>query len=340
FCERREHRERPVRAQWRGRCHSRRQEGDRPPARCRRACRDRAPAELPTDHAALHAGARAGRAAERPHGKPRLGALTGDGGARRRRDHRRRSLLLGHDRIPLFLILKPVTPRAYLQSFLAFALFGLALIALVGLAVDGFGVFGTRLIGASRFPPNLRLSISGDRVTKAIEIAERDGDRVLFVGDSRTQHGLDPDAPALSGVKAYNAALAGASLREQIVALDYALAHEPGIRHVVWGLSLEEFPFGIATSGDYADSAFARRSLTSGLLRHLFAFDWVAASFKALVEAPRHVRASMKRNGVAAFDGDPIERHAVAARFEAELAGTERELRGSFPQAALDEAQS
>lgn len=236
--------------------------------------------------------------------------------------------------------MKPVTPRAYLTSFLAFALFGLALIALVGLAVDGFGVFGTRLIGASRFPPNLRLSISGDRVTKAIEIAERDGDRVLFVGDSRTQHGLDPDAPALSGVKAYNAALAGASLREQIVALDYALAHEPGINHVVWGLSLEEFPFGIATSGDYADSAFARRSLTSGLLRHLFAFDWVAASFKALVEAPRHVRASMKRNGVAAFDGDPIEGHAVAARFEAELAGTERELRGSLPQAALDEAQS
>lgn len=148
--------------------------------------------------------------------------------------------------------MKPVTPRAYLTSFFTFALFGLALVAALGLAVDGFGVFGTRLIGAYHFPPNLRLSISGDRVTKAIEIAEREGDEVFFVGNSRTQHGLDPDAPALSGVKAYNAALAGASLREQIVALDYALAHEPGIRHVVWGLSLEEFPFAIATSGDYA----------------------------------------------------------------------------------------
>ena len=56
FCECGEHRERPVRAQWRGRSHSRRQEGDRPPARCGRTCRDRAPAQLPTDHAALHAG--------------------------------------------------------------------------------------------------------------------------------------------------------------------------------------------------------------------------------------------------------------------------------------------
>ena len=71
-------------------------------ARCGRACRDRAPAELPADHAALHAGARAGRAAERPHGAARLGAFTRDGGARRRRDHRRRALLLGHDRIPHF----------------------------------------------------------------------------------------------------------------------------------------------------------------------------------------------------------------------------------------------
>jgi hypothetical protein len=233
-----------------------------------------------------------------------------------------------------------VTARAYLTNFLAFALSGLALIAALGLSVDGFGVFRTRLIGASHFPPNLRLSISGDRVTKAIEIAERKGDQVLFVGDSRTQHGLDPDAPALSGVRAYNAALAGASLREQIVALDYALAHEPGIKHIVWGLSLEEFPFPIATSGDYADSPFANHSITSALLRHLFAFDWVAASFKALLEAPRHVRASMKRNGVAAFDGDPIEGPAIAARFEGELGGTGRELRGSLPQAALDEAQA
>ena len=233
-----------------------------------------------------------------------------------------------------------MTPRAYIANLFAFALSGLALVAALGLSIDGFGLFGTRLIAASHFAPNLRLTVSGDRVTKAIEIAERRDDRVLFVGDSRTQHGLDPDAPALTGVKAYNAALAGASLREQMVALDYALAHEPTIKHIVWGLSLEEFPFGIAASGDYADSPFANRSITSGLLRHLFAFDWVAASAKALLEAPHQVRAPMKRNGVAAFDGVPVEGPRVAARFEAELAGSARELRGSLPQAALEDAQS
>jgi hypothetical protein len=233
-----------------------------------------------------------------------------------------------------------MTARAYLASFFAFALSGFALIALLGLAVDGYGVFGTRLIPASSFAPDLRLSISGDRVTKAIEIAERQGDRILFMGDSRTQHGLDPDVPALGGVKAYNAALAAASLSEQLVALDYALAHEPGMKHIVWGLSLEEFPFAIATSSDFADSAFAGHSIASGLLRHLFAFDRVLSSWKALLEARHKVRAPMKRNGVAAFDGDPVEGPSIAAHFEKELAGTARELGGPMSQEEIDKAHA
>ena len=85
-----------------------------------------------------------------------------------------------------------MTPRAYVASLLAFALLAWRLIALVGLTVDGFGLFGTRLIGASHFPPDLRLSVSGDRVTKAIEIAEREGDRVLFVGNSARNTGSTP----------------------------------------------------------------------------------------------------------------------------------------------------
>jgi hypothetical protein len=233
-----------------------------------------------------------------------------------------------------------MTARGYLASLFTFALSGFALIAGMGLVVDGYGVFGTRLIPASRFAPDLRLSTSGDRVTKAIEIAERQGDRILFLGDSRTQHGLDPDAPVLDGEKAYNAALAAASLSEQLVVLDHALAHEPQVRHIVWGLTLEEFPLAIATSSDYPDSAFAGRSITSGLLRHLFALDRMASSWRALFEAPRRVRASMKRNGVAAFDGDPIEGPSIAMRFEKELAGTARELGGPLPQDGIERAHA
>jgi hypothetical protein len=231
-----------------------------------------------------------------------------------------------------------MSARAYLSTSAALALASLLLIAALGLVVDGYGLFGTRLIPASRFPPNQRLMKHWDRVTKAIEISERRGDQVLFIGDSRTQHGLDPDAPALAGVKAYNAALAAATLAEQIAVLDYTLKYEPMIRHIVWGQSLESFPFDIFAPTDYRESAFAGRSIFGGLLRHLFGADRVLASFKALLQARRAVRAPLKRNGVVTYPGDPVEGPAIARQFESEIAGKVRELSGPLSQEAVDKA--
>lgn len=231
-----------------------------------------------------------------------------------------------------------MTARGYIATFAAIALAGLALIAALGLVVDGFGLFGTRLIPASHFPPNVRLMKHWDRVTKAIEIAERRGDQVLFVGDSRSQHGLDPDAPALAGVKGYNASLAAATLAEQIAVLDYALSREPTIKHVVWGHSYESFPFEIFPPTDYWESAFAGRPILPGLLFHLFGADRVLSNFKALWQARHTVRAPMKRNGVVTYSGDPVEGPGIATRFESELAGKIRELSGPLSQEAIDKA--
>ncbi|MFI5013132.1 MAG: hypothetical protein ACHQAY_12385 [Hyphomicrobiales bacterium] len=233
--------------------------------------------------------------------------------------------------------LPTVAARAYIATFAALAFAGFALIAALGLVVDGYGVFGTRLIPASRFPPQLRLSKYGDRVTKAIEIAERQGDEILFTGDSRTLRGLDPDSPALSGLKGYNAALVGATLAEQIVALDWSLAHEPGIRRIVWGLSIETFPSPILTFTDYPDSAFAGRSIASGLLRHLFAYKRVVSSWRALLQAThREVRAQMKRNGLEIYS-DPVEGPAIAELFGSELTGIILDS-GRFSQEKIDKA--
>ncbi|MFI4998171.1 MAG: hypothetical protein ACHQAQ_20600, partial [Hyphomicrobiales bacterium] len=106
----------------------------------------------------------------------------------------------------------------------------------------------------------------------------------------------------------------------------------------VWGLSYEEFPFEIFTWSDYEDSAFAGHGIVSGLLRHLFAYDRVLSSWKALLQARGLVRATMKRNGVATFSGDPVEGPAIARLFESELKGMSRNI--LFPRAgpAMDEA--
>jgi hypothetical protein len=239
-------------------------------------------------------------------------------------------------RLPLAK-LPAMSARAYVATCAAVALAGLLLIAAIGLVVDGYGLFGTRLIAASRFPPNLRLMERWDRVIKAIEVTERRGDKVLFIGDSRTLHGLDPDAPALGGVKGYNAALAGATLDEQIVVLDYALEHEPTIKHVVWAQSLETFASGIFNLTDYRDSAFAGGSVSRALLRDLFGSDGVIASCKALFEAVRRqVRAPMKRNGVVNYRSDPIEGPAITREFDSELKGKSREMSGQMPQDDID----
>jgi hypothetical protein len=233
-----------------------------------------------------------------------------------------------------------MSPRAYVLSFLALTAAGFVLIAALGLAVDGYGIFGTRLISEARFPSNERLLKHGDRITKAIEIAQRQGDRILILGDSRTQHGIDPDAPALDGVKGYNAALAAATLAEQLVALDYTLAHEPSIKRIVWGLSFEAFPYPIPTQTDFADSAFAGHSIAHGLLRHLFAFDRALASWKALLQARHKVRAPMKRNGVVTYSGDPVQGPLVAKYFEGELAGTARNLQGPMSTEEIAKAEA
>lgn len=233
-----------------------------------------------------------------------------------------------------------MTVRSYVATFAAFALIGLGLIAALSLAVDGYGVFGTRIIPASRFPPNQRLMKHWDRLTKAIELSERRGDKILIVGDSRSQHGLDPDAPALGGVKGYNASLAAATLAEQTIALDFALAHEPTIKHVFWGQSYESFPFDVFEASDFQDSAFAGHSIAAGLLRHLFDYEHVISTFKALLQVRRGVRAPMKRNGVVTYPNDPPEGPEIAKRFESELAGKIRELDGPMSQEAIDKALS
>ena len=233
-----------------------------------------------------------------------------------------------------------MTARAHVMTLAGFTLAGLFLIAAMGLIVDGFGLFGTRLISAAHFPPNVRLMKHWDRVTKAIEMAERHGDKILIVGDSRSQHGLDPDAPALGGVQGYNGSLAAASLAEQLVALDYALKHEPSIKRVVWGQSFESFPFEIFEPTDFRESAFAGRPILPGLVLHLFGADRVLSNFKALLQSRRTVRAPMKRNGVVTYPGDPPEGPSVARQYEAELTGKYRELQGPLPQDLIDKAHA
>src|SRR3954451_19684140 len=98
--------------------------------------------------------------------------------------------------------------RSYLLKVLACALAAIFVVGALVASVDAFGLFGTRLIPARLFPHNLRMTTSGDRVIKAIEIADRSAPLdILFAGSSRVAFAFDPGSPLLREMQTYNAGL-------------------------------------------------------------------------------------------------------------------------------------
>ncbi|WP_068469539.1 hypothetical protein [Candidatus Protochlamydia phocaeensis] len=80
------------------------------------------------------------------------------------------------------------------------------------------------------------------RLHQALEIT-RQKPEAIFLGSSRLMAGLDPaDFSRMTGLKAYNAGFAGASMEEIYHYFEHALHHQPHLKVVVVGLDL--FAFG------------------------------------------------------------------------------------------------
>lgn len=148
-----------------------------------------------------------------------------------------------------------------------------ALLALV-LATDVFGLFGTRIVARQGGMPHMRLTTSGDRTIKALEIARRrDPLDIVFLGSSRVAFAFDPASPVLSGLRAYNAGLHGSHSNEAAAVLHYVVDHGPPVRRFVWNVDFEEFYREVEGGGDFAHSGFASASNISGLLRHALSYE-------------------------------------------------------------------
>lgn len=157
-----------------------------------------------------------------------------------------------------------------------------ALLALV-LATDVFGLFGTRIVQRAGVAPQLRLTTSGDRTIKALEIAQRrEPLDIVFLGSSRVAFAFDPDAPVLSGLRAFNAGLHGSHSNETAAVLHYVVDHGPPVRRFVWNVDFEEFYREAEGGGDFAQSGFAGASNVAGLLRHALSYEALRKSMALL----------------------------------------------------------
>jgi hypothetical protein len=178
--------------------------------------------------------------------------------------------------------------RSYVLKVLACAFAALCLVAVIVLCVDAFALFGTRIIPSRLFPHNLRMTTSGDRFIKAIEIAQRrEPLDIFFAGSSRVAFAFDPRSPLLSGMQTYNAGLNGSHSAETSKVVRYAIDHVGKIHRVVWNVDFEEFFRTLDVEADFNESGFAGGPLSLGYARHVLSYEALRKSLSAAAAALR-----------------------------------------------------
>ncbi len=177
--------------------------------------------------------------------------------------------------------------RAYLLTLVAAALALLLLIGTFQVAVDGLGLFGTRLVPTGLFPKDFRIDAGGDdRLAKSLEIARPRGDLdVAFVGSSRVQFSFDPRA--LANARGYNAAVRGGRMIENGWVVRELLERGPKVRRIVWNIDFWENFGGDEIFLDPKSSPFLHPRPVLSTLRLLFSYDMVRRNVNALERAAR-----------------------------------------------------
>jgi hypothetical protein len=178
--------------------------------------------------------------------------------------------------------------RSYILKTLACAFAAVLAVVLFELPVDAFGLFHTRIFAGTLFAHNLRMTTSGDRVIKAIEIARRKEPLdILFAGSSRTAFAFDPRSALLRDMHTYNAGLNGSHSYETGLIVRYAIDHVPKIRRIAWNIDFEEFFRPLSLEADFARSGFAGVPLALGYARHVLSYEALRKSLAAAVSAAR-----------------------------------------------------
>lgn len=174
--------------------------------------------------------------------------------------------------------------RRWLLTAIACHLGFLAAILAFVFATDVFALFGTRIVPQGVIPASLRLSTSGDRMIKALEIPRiKSPLDLVFIGSSRVVFAFDPASPAMSGLRAYNAGLNGSHSTEAAAILRYVADRGPAVARAVWNVDFEEFFREPDGGGDFGQSGFAGATSWGVLARHALSYEALRKSAGGLL---------------------------------------------------------
>ncbi|MFD0673659.1 hypothetical protein [Cohnella sp. GCM10027633] len=149
--------------------------------------------------------------------------------------------------------------RSFNRIFIVGCASVLLVIILLNLLVDPYGVWRSpvdRNLNLKK--PNL---FTHQRMLKAADIIH-DKPKVVFLGSSKVQNGLEPDDYfRLTGKPAYNLGMGGAVMSEQLAYLKHALYNQPSLNTVVIGLDFRSFNRFRPVTPDYDEARLQIPSL-------------------------------------------------------------------------------
>lgn len=177
--------------------------------------------------------------------------------------------------------------------------------------VDPYSVYDSPVMtGINANKPELFKHL---RLTKA-HVVERKKPDALVIGSSRTEHGLDPEHPALvRRYNTYNLALNGATIYENLRYFQHANAINP-LKMVVLAIDFFQFNAYRPNSPDFSEARLFSDihgdkqdvSLTTDLAGTLASFDTLTASLKTLFQQGNRENVILDRGQVQQPDKDSI----------------------------------
>ncbi|MGL4500375.1 MAG: hypothetical protein ACRCU2_15020 [Planktothrix sp.] len=171
--------------------------------------------------------------------------------------------------------------QRYVRLVMALILLQTVSISGFNIAVDPYGVFNSPTwLGVNQVKPEKDRQV---RMFKAIEVI-RIQPKMVFIGSSRTEFGLDTAHPAVSGVQpGYNLGITGGNIYEARRYFEHAIANNPNLKKAVIGVDFFMFGKQKKNQLDFSENRLLISHVTlEDKLNSIFSWRVIRGSLKTL----------------------------------------------------------
>lgn len=173
-------------------------------------------------------------------------------------------------------------------GFIATALMPLFGVGLFNVAINPYGVFDSPTWnGLNQVQPR---KDNNDRVFKAIDIV-RIKPVTVILGSSRTKRGINPKHPALVNVQpAYNLALNGPNIYEQMRYLEHAISNQKDLKEVIFGVDFFMFNSFLKNQSSFSENRLNKQHITvQDAINFGLSIDAFSASLETISESQKNL---------------------------------------------------